>query len=110
MAEEELFPEAGATALNWTLGASWVSLSEESICRSASALPPNAAIEIGTFWMLSSRRRAVTTMSEIPAGPGAAAVCTGASFGPGTASPEVWAAAASQTPSAAISDSADIDE
>jgi hypothetical protein len=31
IAEDELLPDAGATALNWTLGASWVSLSEESI-------------------------------------------------------------------------------
>ena len=46
---------------------------------SRSAAPPNAWIEIGSFWTFSDRFCAVTTLSSIPAGGGAVftGVCAG---------------------------------
>ena len=64
--EEELLPASGALLANCRFGTTWSSTSVENICRSSSAAPESAVIEIGVVCRFSSTLRAVTMISSRP--------------------------------------------
>ena len=77
--EDELLPASGALLANCRFGTTWSSTSVEKICRSSSATPDSAVIEIGVLCRFSSTLRAVTVISSRPSTPCSCASTVGAS-------------------------------